>query len=189
MTYGAAVGVRNFVYVKASTGIGTGLVLDGRLYRGETGAAGELGHVQTEPNGAICRCGNRGCLETLVAVPHILASLQHMHREPLTITDVVRLVAAGDVSARRVVIDAGRAIGRALADLCNLLNPGMLVVGGELAAAGNSFTAGIREAIEHYTQPAIAEAVAIRTSALTDRADVLGAITLAIQTSPQRPHV
>jgi predicted NBD/HSP70 family sugar kinase len=105
------------------------------------------------------------------------------------ILTVLRLVAAGDVSARRVVIDAGRAIGRALADLCNLLNPGMLVVGGELAAAGNSFTAGIREAIERYTQPAIAEAVAIRTSVLTDRADVLGAITLAIQTSPQRPRV
>ncbi len=183
MTYGAAVGVRNFIYVKASTGIGTGLVLDGRLYRGETGTAGELGHVQTEPSGAVCRCGNRGCLETLVAVPHILASLQHMHREPLTISDVLQLVAAGDVSARRVVIDAGRAIGRPLADLCNLLNPGMLVVGGELAAAGKSFTAGIREAIDRHTQLSIADAVTIRTSVLADRADVLGAIALAIQAS------
>src|SRR5262245_10737137 len=73
MTYGAAIGLRNLIYVKASTGIGTGLVLDGRLYRGETGMAGELGHVQTEISGAVCRCGNRGCLETLVAVPHILA--------------------------------------------------------------------------------------------------------------------
>src|SRR5262249_50824633 len=162
MPYGAAIGLRNLIYVKASTGIGTGLVLDGRLYRGETGMAGELGHVQTEISGAVCRCGNRGCLETLVAVPHLLASLQHMHREPLTIDDVLELVVAGDVSARRVITDAGRAIGRALADLCNLLNPGMLVVGGELAGSGNAFTSGIREAIDRYTQPAIAEAVAIR---------------------------
>jgi predicted NBD/HSP70 family sugar kinase len=186
LTYGAAVGMRNFVYVKASSGIGTGLVLDGRLYRGETGTAGELGHVHAEPNGAVCRCGNRGCLETLVAVPHILASLQHMHRDPLTMADVVELVAAGDMSARRVIVDAGRAIGRVLADMCNLLNPGMLVLGGELAAAGNALTTGIREAIDRYTQPAIAEAVAIRTSALGDRADVLGAIASAIQASSGR---
>jgi predicted NBD/HSP70 family sugar kinase len=186
LTYGSATGIRNFIYVKASTGIGTGLIFDGHLYRGDTGTAGELGHVQMQPEGAICRCGNRGCLETLVSVPHVLASLQPLHREPLTITDVIRLVAAGDVSARRVVTDAGRAIGRALAGLCNVLNPGALVVGGELAAAGASFTAGIREAIDHHTQPVIAEAVTIRTSTLADRAEVLGAIALAIQTSTQR---
>jgi predicted NBD/HSP70 family sugar kinase len=186
MTYGAATGVRNLIYVKASTGIGTGLVLDGRLYRGETGMAGELGHVQTEISGAVCRCGNRGCLETLVAVPHILASLQHMHREPLTIDEVLDLIRAGDVSARRVITDAGRAIGRALADLCNLLNPGMLVVGGELAVAGSAFTTGIREAVDRYAQPAIAEAVAIRTTVLGDRADVLGGIALAIQAGAPR---
>jgi predicted NBD/HSP70 family sugar kinase len=110
ITYAAADGVRNFICVKASTGIGTGLVFDGHLYRGDTGTAAELGHVQIQPEGAICRCGNCGCLETLVSVPHVLASLQPMHREPLTITHVIRLIAAGDVSARRVVTDAGRAI-------------------------------------------------------------------------------
>jgi predicted NBD/HSP70 family sugar kinase len=186
MTYGSADGVRNLIYVKASTGIGTGLVFEGRVYRGETGTAGELGHVQIQPDGAICRCGNRGCLETLVSVPHVLASLQPVHREPLTIADVVRLASTGDVSARRVVTDAGRAIGRTLADLCNVLNPGALVIGGELAAAGAPFTAGIREAIDHHTQPVIADAVAIRTSALGERAEVLGAIALAVETSSRR---
>jgi predicted NBD/HSP70 family sugar kinase len=186
ITYGSANGVRNLIYVKASIGIGTGLVFEGRLYRGETGTAGELGHVQIQPDGAICRCGNRGCLETLVSVPHVLATLQPMHREQLTIADVVRLATTGDVSARRVVTDAGRAIGRTLADLCNVLNPGALIIGGELAAAGAPFTAGIREAIDHHTQPVIADAVAIRTSALGERAEVLGAIALAVQTSSQR---
>lgn len=184
MTYGAATGIRNLVYVKASTGIGAGLIFDGRLYRGNTGTAGELGHVQINPDGAICRCGNRGCLETLVSIPHVLATLQPMYHEPLTIADVLRLVAAGDVSARRVVTDAGRVIGRALADLCNVLNPGALVVGGELSAAGEPFTAGIREAIDRHTQPVIARAVSIRTGALADRAEVLGAIALAIQRAP-----
>ena len=186
ITYAAAAGARNLIYVKASTGIGTGLVFDGHLYRGDTGTAGELGHVQIQPDGAICRCGNRGCLEPLVSVAHVLASLQPMHREPLTITHVIRLIAAGDVSARRVVTDAGRAIGRALADLCNVLNPGALIIGGELAATGTPFTAGIREAIDHHTQPAIADAVTISTSTLAARAEVLGAIALAIQNSPER---
>lgn len=186
LTYGATTGVRNFIYVKASIGIGTGLIFDGHLYRGDTGTAGELGHVQMQPEGAICRCGNRGCLETLVSVPHVLASLQPMHRETLTIADVVRLVAAGDVSARRVITDAGRAIGRALAGLCNVLNPGALVVGGELACAGGPFTTGIREAIDHHTQPVIADAVTVRTSNLGERAEVLGAIALAIQSSTHR---
>jgi predicted NBD/HSP70 family sugar kinase len=183
MTFGAAAGLRDFIFVKASTGIGTGLVFDGHVYRGTSGTAGELGHVQVLPDGAACRCGNRGCLETLVSVSHVLAVLQPMHQRRLTITDVVALVADGDVSARRVVTDAGRAIGRSLADLCNVLNPAALIIGGELSAAGTALTTGIREAIERNAQPIIAEAVRITTSALNERAEVLGAIALAIQTS------
>jgi predicted NBD/HSP70 family sugar kinase len=181
LSYGAGTGMQNLVYVKASTGIGTGLILDGRLYRGDTGKAGELGHVQVFTDGAICRCGSRGCLETRVSIPHILAILQPVHRQPLTIEDVIRLASAGDVSVRRVVTDAGRVIGRALADLCNVLNPGAVIVGGELSAAGESLTQGIREAIDRHTQPVIGEAVSVRTGALQGRAEVLGAIALAVQ--------
>lgn len=186
LSSGDASGTRNLIYVKASTGIGTGLVFDGRLYRGATGAAGELGHIQIQPDGAICRCGNRGCLETLVSIPHILATLQPAHHEPLTLDRVIQLVATGDVGARRVVTDAGRVIGRALADLCNVLNPDAVIIGGELAAAGTALTAGIREAINHYTQPATAAAVTVRTTTLGDRGEVLGAIALAIQFSTKR---
>jgi predicted NBD/HSP70 family sugar kinase len=109
-----------------------------------------------------------------------------MHHQPLTIADVLGLVETGDVSARRVITDAGRVIGRALADLCNVLNPGAVVVGGELSAAGEPFTAGIREAIERRTQPVVADAVSVRTSALAYRAEVLGAIALALQAGPAR---
>lgn len=184
MTFGAAAGLRNLIYVKASTGIGTGLIFDGRVYRGSTGTAGELGHVQIQPDGAACRCGNRGCLETLVSVPHILATLQPMHRDPLTIADVVALVRAGDIGARRVVTDAGRTIGRSLADLCNVLNPSALILGGELSAAGTALTEGVREAIDLHAQPVSAAAVAVSTSTLDDRAEVLGAIALALQNGP-----
>jgi predicted NBD/HSP70 family sugar kinase len=182
MTYGAGRGARDLIYVKASTGIGTGLIFDGRIYRGATGTAGELGHVQIQPDGAACRCGSRGCLETLVSVPHVLDILQPVHPERLTIEHVIDLVGRGDASARRVVTDAGRAIGRSLADLCNVLNPSALVIGGELAAAGSALNAGIREAIDRYTQAVIAHAVTISTGALGERAEVLGAIALAVQT-------
>jgi predicted NBD/HSP70 family sugar kinase len=87
----------------------------------------------------------------------------------------------GDAGARRVVTDAGRIIGRSLADLCNALNPGALIVGGELSAAGTALTVGIREAIDRYAQPVIAEAVTVRASVLDDRAEVLGAVGLAIR--------
>jgi predicted NBD/HSP70 family sugar kinase len=106
-----------------------------------------------------------------------------MHRDPLTIEDVTALVAAGDISALRVVTDAGRAIGRSLADLCNVLNPTALIIGGELSAAGTALTIGIREAIDRNAQRVIADAVTITTSALKERAEVLGAIALAIQAS------
>jgi predicted NBD/HSP70 family sugar kinase len=182
MTYGAGKAARNLIYVKASTGIGAGLIFDGRLYRGDTGTAGEIGHIQIGADGTICRCGNRGCLETLVSVPHVLAMLQPMHANPLTIEHVIDLVLAGDLSARRVVTDAGRTIGRSLADLCNVLNPGALILGGELSAAGTALTDGIREAIDRHAQPVIAHAVTITTSALGPRAEVLGAIALAIRT-------
>jgi len=181
MIYGAGQGFENLIYLKASTGIGAGLVIDGRLYRGTSGSAGEIGHVQIQPDGAVCRCGNRGCLETLVSVPHIVAALQPMHDDPLTIADVIALVLTGDAGARRVVTDAGRIIGRSLADLCNALNPGALIVGGELSAAGTALTVGIREAIDRYAQPVIAEAVTVRASVLDDRAEVLGAVGLAIR--------
>ena len=119
----------------------------------------------------------------LVSVTHVLAVLQPMHRDPLTIEDVTALVAAGDISALRVVTDAGRAIGRSLADLCNVLNPTALIIGGELSAAGTALTLGIREAIDRNAQRVIADAVTITTSALKERAEVLGAIALAIQAS------
>jgi predicted NBD/HSP70 family sugar kinase len=180
MAYGAGVGMRDLIFVKASTGIGTGLIFDGHLYRGTTGRAGELGHVQIQPNGLLCRCGNRGCLETLVSTPHIIAALQPMYTHTVTITDVIRLVQTGDSGATRVVSDAGHTIGRSLADMCDVLNPEAVIVGGELSLAGEVLTDGIREAITRYAQPSVARAVTVTSGTLKNRAELLGAIALAI---------
>jgi len=178
--YGAARGLDDVVYVRMGSGIGAGLVLDGRVYRGADGMAGELGHVQVRPEGAVCRCGNRGCLESVAGTGAVLTILREAHGPQLTLRGLLDLVAGGDLGARRVVNDAGLAVGRVLADLCNALNPAAIVVGGDLSAAGEPLLGGIREAIDRFAQPGAARAVEVRPGVLGERAEVLGALALVV---------
>ncbi len=180
VVFGAGRGLGNVVYVMLSAGIGAGLVLGGRIYHGGSGIAGELGHVQVHPEGAVCRCGSRGCLETVASTGALVSLLRPSFGPDLTVEGMVDLVAAGDLAARRVTNDAGRAVGRVLADLCNLLNPEAIIVGGDLRAAGDPLISGIREAVDRYALPGAAETVAIRGGELGERAEVLGALALVI---------
>jgi predicted NBD/HSP70 family sugar kinase len=177
---GAGRGVQDIVYVKVSSGIGAGLVLGGRLHHGATGIAGEIGHVQVRADGAVCRCGNRGCLETVASGPALLTVLRAAHGEQLTVAGMLELAAAGDLGTQRVINDAGRAIGHALGDLCNSLNPSAIIVGGDVSGAGAPLLEGIREAVDRYAQPGAAKAVTVTRGVLGDRAEVLGALTLVI---------
>ena len=135
--WGAGRGCSEVVYVKAATGIGAGLVLGGRVYHGWTGAAGELGHVPIEEAGPICRCGNRGCLETFAGAEAVLEPLRRRRPSVSTLRDVIVAAVDGDRACARVIEDAGRALGRGVAAACNLLAPQRVVVGGELAGAGS----------------------------------------------------
>jgi predicted NBD/HSP70 family sugar kinase len=182
-TFGAARGIEDVIYVKVSTGIGAGLVLGGRLYRGATGGAGELGHVRVNEQGVVCRCGSRGCLETLVSAPAIIATLQPAHTAPLSTELIVALAREGDPGTRRVLGDAGRQIGRAVADLCIALDPAAIVVGGELARASDVLLDGIRQSIDNYAQPGARQDVRVLPGGLGDRAEALGAVALAIETA------
>jgi predicted NBD/HSP70 family sugar kinase len=179
-TYGAGRGIADLVYVKNATGVGAGLILEGRLYRGAAGMAGELGHVSVVPEGPVCTCGGRGCLQSIATVPPVLASLRAAHGPDLTVRGMLELVSAGDVAAVRVVNDAGRAIGRVLADLCNHVNPSAIVVGGELSAAREPLLAGIRESIDRYALRGAADHVEVEAGVLGERAEVLGALALVI---------
>src|SRR6476659_3921141 len=131
--FGAGRDAGDLVYLKVSSGIGAGLILNGRLYRGSAGLAGELGHVHVSPDGVVCRCGNRGCLETVAAEWALGALLRPARGRDLTAREILDLVAVGDPGATRVVADAGRAIGGVLAALCNALNPEAIIVGGEMS--------------------------------------------------------
>lgn len=177
---GAGRGATALLYVKHASGLGSGLVLDGRLYRGASGIAGEIGHVQAHPDGPLCRCGNRGCVETVAAAGPLLDLLRPVHGPDLTVQGMLALVRDGDLGARRVVNDAGRAVGRVVADLCNQLNFDVVVVGGELSSAGDALLDGIREAVDRYALPNAAAAVEIRPAELGPRAELLGALTLVI---------
>ncbi len=177
--HGAARGVSDLVYVKVASGVGAGIVLGGRLHRGATGIAGEIGHVQVGEDGPVCRCGNRGCLETTVSARRIAELLDPAYDEPLSTDRVLELDAAEDAGVRRVLSDAGRTVGRALADLCNSLNPELVVVGGSLGTS-ESLLAGVRASIDRYAQPDTAAAVRVAAAELGDHAEVTGAIALAV---------
>ena len=180
-TYGVAGGVADLIYVKASTGIGAGLILGGRIHHGANGRAGEIGHVPVDPSGAICRCGNRGCLETVASLTQVVQAMQSRHGDEFTAGQVIELVRAADPGAVRVIEDSGRAIGRVLADVVNNLNPELLVLGGELAGAGEPFVAAVRESIERYAQPGIARELGVELSALGGRSELIGAAALAFR--------
>jgi predicted NBD/HSP70 family sugar kinase len=183
LTWGAGRGCSNFAYVKASTGIGAGIVIDGKLLRGASGTAGEIGHTTLDGSGALCYCGNRGCLETVASGPAIIALVGNGHGESLTLPIVISLAAKGDVRCRRAISDAGREIGVAVAGLCNLINPERVVVGGALSRAGDLVLEPIRESVRRYAVQAAAERVQIVPAVFVERAELLGSLALALRVS------
>ncbi|GAA5146111.1 ROK family transcriptional regulator [Pseudonocardia eucalypti] len=178
--WGAGRGAEHLAYLKLSDGVGCGLVIAGRLFRGAIGTAGELGHATMNEFGALCRCGNRGCLETLVATPALLAELARVHEDELTsIGDVIRLARAGEVTARRVLDDAGQHIGVAVANLCNIFNPDRIVVGGELSQAEDLVLASMSRTLNRQGIPAAAQAAELVLAELGTESQLLGALLLA----------
>jgi len=185
LTWGAGRDCSNFAYVKAATGIGAGLVIDGRLLRGASGTAGEIGHTTLDEEGALCYCGNRGCLETVASGPSIIRLVANgsdgADGSALTLEHVIELVVDGDVRARRAVSDAGREIGVAVAGLCNLINPERVIVGGMLSRAGEVLLQPLRESLRRHAVQAAAEKVEVVQAVFVERAELLGSLALALR--------
>jgi predicted NBD/HSP70 family sugar kinase len=150
----------DLLLVKASTGLGAGIVAGGRLLRGALGAAGELGHTRTaSADGIPCRCGETGCLEAVAGGWALVRDLRERGREVEHVRRLVELVLEGDPEARTVVRESGRRVGEVVAAAVNLLNPQAVVVGGDMAEAYDVFVAGLRETL-------YAQATALSTSEL-----------------------
>ena len=178
LRHGVAAGRRDVCYLRIATGIGCGMLLDGVVQHGSTGVAGEIGHVQVDETGALCRCGNRGCLETIAAPREILAALTRMYGEPVGAVRAVEL-AASDAIASRVLADAGRMIGRVVADLANTVNPSLVVLDGPLITEQGPIVRGVAESVRRYAQPEVADNLEIRAGDLGERAALLGAVAAA----------
>ncbi len=187
--WGAGRGSAALAYLKVATGIGAGMVVDGRLFRGTGGTAGEIGHTTIDENGPICRCGRRGCLETFAAGPALVELLRPSLGPDLTVEGVLERASEGDPGCQRAIADAGRHIGAALGNLCNLINPERIVVGGTLGAAGDLLLDPIREAVERAAIPSAADDVDIVPAVLGERAELLGAIGLVLHEGDGRPGV
>lgn len=180
LSWGAGRDCSNFVYIKAATGIGAGIVMDGRLLRGATGTAGEIGHTTLDEEGALCYCGNRGCLETVASGPAIEALVGRLDGERLSLERIVELAREGDPRCRRAVSDAGREIGVAVAGLCNLINPERVIVGGLLCRTGEILLQPLRESIRRHAVQAAAESVQVCAPLFLDRAELFGTFALAL---------
>jgi predicted NBD/HSP70 family sugar kinase len=181
VTWGPHTGVNNLMFLKIGSGIGAGLILNGAPYYGHVGITGEIGHATIHEQGLVCRCGNRGCLETIASTTTMIELLSRGEDRPLTPADIVRKALARDSATLRVVDDAGLAVGRALGNVANLINPEVIVVGGPLAGLGNLLLDPIRRGLVRHAVPVIGETTTLTMSSLGDRAEALGAAALVFQ--------
>ncbi|MCB0912443.1 MAG: ROK family protein [Propionibacteriaceae bacterium] len=175
--HGAGRGHRDFLYIKASHGIGAGMVVGGELFEGGNGFAGEIGHIIISGRPELCRCGNRGCLEAVVSVPSVKEQLSHTH--PHLDVDAVDLATLNDPVSARILNESGRTMGTVLAGLCDLLNPTILIIGGELGASGQPLIDGVRASVNRFAQPSTSSAIEIVAAGLGQRAELVGTVQLA----------
>lgn len=176
---GAGRASRSSVFIRIGHTISAGIIVDGDLFRGVNGKAGQIGHVTLDENGPICRCSNRGCLETYAAGPALLSLFppgEGMQR----LGDLLQAAESGDGSSRRVIADAGRHIGVAAASLCNLFDPELIIVGGELGLAGELLMAPMRHSLERTALASADGLPEIVEASFGEWAETRGAIATAL---------
>ena len=193
--FGAGRGTQHMIYVTVSTGIGSGLILDGKLYHGATSMAGEIGHTTIVPDGPLCGCGNYGCLEALASgtaiarrarelvakcTPTLIGDLAEGAPERVTAKTVAQAAAQGDAKAQQIISEAMGYLGIGIANLVNLFNPQVIIIGGGLANIGDALFEPVQRVIEQRAFRAAVEAVRIVPAELGDDVGVLGAAAVAL---------
>lgn len=196
--YGAGKGTRHMIYVTVSTGIGGGMILDGQIYHGTSGGAGEIGHMTILPNGPHCGCGNRGCLEALASgtgiaregqelitrgAPTLIAKLAG--QEPVSAKVVVNAMHQGDPYAQEIVMQALYYLGIGMANLANLFNPQMIVIGGGLSNLGDMMLDAVQRSIDYHAFPLAARQVRVTFAKLGSNVGIIGAAGAAMMAQHQ----
>ena len=151
MTWGAAVGVEDFVFFTVDIGVGGAIVSRGRVLTGIGGGGGEFGHMTLDPNGDLCRCGNRGCLELTASFGPALGVASRLFGRPIDLEELIRLATQGHVGCERLIEDTATIAGRGLGMVGSVLNPGLILVGGRAALAGEFFLEPLRRSYDRHT--------------------------------------
>jgi predicted NBD/HSP70 family sugar kinase len=172
---------RNALVVKASTGLGMGVIADGRIIPGAMGAAGEIGHTRLDSAGELpCRCGSTGCLETIAGGWALVARLVESGVPAGHVRDLVAAALAGDAVARGLLRESGRHLGELLAIAINLLNPEVVVIGGDMGQAFDLYTAGVRESVYARSTALATRDLRFMPSTHADSSGLVGCAALAI---------
>lgn len=177
--HGVGRGHDSSVFVKISSGVGAGIIINNQLFHGAGGTAGEIGHLTLDDQGPLCRCGSRGCLEAYTSVGNVLAMMSGQLPDS-DLDHVVAAARAGNVSARRAFEDAGLHLGWGLASIVNLLNPSLVVVGGDMARAGELLLESARIGLRRHALDSVA-LTPVLASELGERASLVGAVLLAAE--------
>lgn len=194
--WGAARGCSHMAYVQVGTGIGAGLLLGDRIYRGVCGTVGEIGHLVVDPRGTLCRCGSRGCLEAYAASGSARALVADQLGDAQadgtaadlpSLDAVIEAAREGNIAAQRVFEDAGLHLGWGLATITNLLNPSVIAVGGDMSHAGELLLESVRVGLRRHALAGAASARVV-VAELGDRASIVGALLLAIDATELIPE-
>ena len=179
--FGNGLGVQDFVVVTVGRGVGMGMVLGGRLYRGGLGGGGEIGHLTMEPGGPRCECGKYGCLEALVAEPALSAAIEERLGRALPLAEAAALAERGDQRAQEVFTRAGRTLGTAIAHVVNVLNPPLIILGGEGLGFLPPMSAALRETLSTESFPGFSERLQLVVEPWGDDAWARGAAGLMLE--------
>jgi predicted NBD/HSP70 family sugar kinase len=178
-TAGVATGLPAALHVGLAHGTGAGLVIEGRLHRGHSGLAGEIGHLHSDDGGRLCHCGSHGCFWQTRSIPALLESLADAHGRAFSITDVAEAAAREDADVERALLGFSEALGRRLADAVVFIDPGAIVIDGSLGAASATIADGVRDALRHCAPPGLSRNTQVLVGELGIRAPLLGAVALA----------
>lgn len=178
--WGSGRGVDNFAVVTIGRGVGMGMVLDGRLFRGTSGGAGELGHMKVMRGGPRCECGQRGCLEAVIGEPALLAVLAAELGTRVTVDEAGEIARDGDQRAARVFAEAGQHLGRAVGNIVNILNPGRILLAGEGTHNLDLIMPAFRRALDETVFDGLQDRLSIHVDAWDDEAWARGAASLLL---------
>jgi glucokinase len=188
--FGAGVDVRSMVFIVVGTGVGAAIIVNGQLLRGDHNSAGEIGHTTLDREGALCPCGSRGCVETYTSGPWLArryarALVKSGMEEPENVTGeaVAELASGGDPIARQIMVQAGEALGTAIATMAMLLDVDLYVVGGSVAKSGDLLLEPARRIVPRYTHQSVGSRVRIVATELDTDGPILGCAWLARQMS------